>query len=69
MKDALAYFENFQSIELALARSLGIIAIEMMQNGISLMTDEKLVLKNHGRWSPEASNFRHRFMGYTKRDA
>jgi len=29
----------------------------MMQNGISPATDEKLVLKNPDKWSPEASNF------------
>jgi len=42
---------------LALARSLGIIAIEMMQNGVSPTMDEKLVLRDPGGWSPEASNF------------
>lgn len=52
----IAHFGNCQSTELALARSVGIIAIEMMQNGISPIT-EKLVLKDPSRWSPEASNF------------
>jgi hypothetical protein len=55
-QDSQAHFGNCQSTELALARSVGIIAIEMMQNGISPIT-EKLVLKDPSRWSPEASNF------------
>lgn len=55
-KCALAHFGQCQSTQLALARPLGIIALEMMQNGIS-PTNEKLILKDPGSWSAEASNF------------
>ncbi|KAH8674427.1 hypothetical protein BGZ60DRAFT_429433 [Tricladium varicosporioides] len=53
----IAHFDDCQSTESASAHPLGIIAIEMMQNGISPASDEKLVLKNPDQWSPEASNF------------
>ncbi|KAH7309370.1 hypothetical protein BKA65DRAFT_543563 [Rhexocercosporidium sp. MPI-PUGE-AT-0058] len=53
----IAHFDECQSTESASARSLGVIAIEMMQNGIAPETDGKLVLMHPERWSPEASNF------------
>lgn len=53
----LAHFDDCQATESAWARSIGAIAIEMMQNGIPPETDEKLVLKHPERWSAEASNF------------
>jgi hypothetical protein len=54
---ALAHFDNCDE-ELALAHSLGIIAIEMLQNGICPPTDEELVLKDpDNRWSSEVKNF------------
>jgi hypothetical protein len=57
IKDAQAHFDECRSTESAAARPLGVIAIEMMQNGIPPETDEKFVLKHPDRWSPEASNF------------
>ena len=57
IKDAQAHFDEFRSSESAAARPLGVIAIEMMQNGIPPETDEKFVLKHPERWSLEASNF------------
>ncbi|KAH6661611.1 hypothetical protein B0J14DRAFT_611950 [Halenospora varia] len=39
------------------ARSIGVIAVEMMQNGIPPEADKKLTLKHPERWSAEASNF------------
>jgi hypothetical protein len=56
-EDTQAHFDDCQSTEFASARSLGIIAIEMMQKGVSPATDEELVLKNPKQWSPEALNF------------
>ncbi|KAG9232709.1 hypothetical protein BJ875DRAFT_513936 [Amylocarpus encephaloides] len=53
----IAHFDDCQSTELALARPLRIIALEMMQNGNSPTADEKLILKDPGRWSAEVSNF------------
>ena len=52
-----AHFDDCQSTESASARALGIIAIEMMQKGISPAADEKLVLVNPEKWSPEGRNF------------
>ncbi|KAH6704170.1 hypothetical protein BKA61DRAFT_581412 [Leptodontidium sp. MPI-SDFR-AT-0119] len=46
-----------RTTESAAARSLGVIAIEMIQNGIPPEEDGKFVLKHPDRWSPEASNF------------
>ena len=57
IKDAQAYFEECRTTESAAARSLGVIAIEMMQNGILPEEDGRLVLKYPDRWSPEANNF------------
>jgi hypothetical protein len=57
IKDAQAHFDECTSTESAAARSLGVIAIEMMQNGIPPETDGKFVLTHPDRWSPEASNF------------
>jgi hypothetical protein len=54
IKDAQAHFDECTSTESAAARSLGVIAIEMMQNGIP---HGKFVLTHPDRWSPEASNF------------
>ncbi|KAH7370279.1 hypothetical protein BKA65DRAFT_471499 [Rhexocercosporidium sp. MPI-PUGE-AT-0058] len=53
----IAHFDECQSTESASARSLGVIAIEMIQNGIASETDGKLVLMHPERWSPKASNF------------
>ncbi|CZT53524.1 uncharacterized protein RSE6_15145 [Rhynchosporium secalis] len=52
----IAHFDECRTTESAAARSLGTIAIEMMQNGIP-PEDGKFVLKHPDRWSPEASNF------------
>ena len=40
-----------------MARPLGLIAFEMMEQGSPPETEEKLVLRHPGPWSPEASNF------------
>ena len=55
--DAQAHFDECRSTESVAARPLGVIAIEMMQNGIPPETDEKFILKHPERWSPEAKNF------------
>lgn len=52
-----AYFDDCQSTEASTARPVGVIAIQMMQNGSHPARDEKLTLKNPTRWSPEAANF------------
>lgn len=57
IKDASAHFDECRTIESAAARSLGIIAIEMMQNGIPPEEDGEFVLKHPDRWLLEASNF------------
>jgi hypothetical protein len=54
---AQAYFDECQSTESAAARSIGVIAVEMMQNGIPPESDGKFALKHPERWSAEASNF------------
>ncbi|KAH6666162.1 hypothetical protein B0J14DRAFT_605423, partial [Halenospora varia] len=53
----IAHFDECQSTESAAARSIGVIAVEMMQNGIPPEADKKLTLKHPERWSAEASNF------------
>ncbi|CZT07004.1 uncharacterized protein RAG0_12589 [Rhynchosporium agropyri] len=53
---ALAHFDECKTEESSAARSLGVIAVEMMQNGIP-PEHGKFVLKHPDRWSPEASNF------------
>jgi hypothetical protein len=57
INDSLAHFDECQSTESASARALGVIAVEMMQNGIPPEVDGKIVLKHPDRWSPEARNF------------
>ena len=57
MNDAQAHFDECRTTESAAARSLGVVAIEMMQNGIPPEEDGKFVLKHPDRWSLEASNF------------
>jgi hypothetical protein len=54
---AQAHFDECRTTESAAAWSLGVIAIEMIQNGIPPEEDGKFVLKHPDRWSPEASNF------------
>ncbi|KAG0645015.1 hypothetical protein D0Z07_9210 [Hyphodiscus hymeniophilus] len=44
-------------IKSAAARSIGVIAMEMMQNGIPPESNAKFTLKHPERWSAEASNF------------
>ncbi|PVH71744.1 hypothetical protein DL98DRAFT_596688 [Cadophora sp. DSE1049] len=53
----IAHFDECQSSESASARPLGVITVEMMQNGIPPEMDVKIVLKHPERWSPEVSNF------------
>lgn len=57
MRETPAHFDECQSSEAAAARSLGVIAVEMMQNGIPPEMDVKIVLKHPERWSPEVKNF------------
>jgi hypothetical protein len=57
IKGYSAHFDECQPTESASARSLGVIAIEIMQNGIAPETDGKFVLTHPERWLPEASNF------------
>lgn len=52
-----AHFDECQATESASARSLGFVAIEMMQNGIPPKGDGKFTLQHPDRWSPEAANF------------
>ncbi|RDL36260.1 uncharacterized protein BP5553_06872 [Venustampulla echinocandica] len=56
LKNIQAYFDECESADPASARSLGVIAMEMMQNNIPPAT-EKLVLNNPDQWSAEASDF------------
>ena len=50
-------FDECTTTESASACSLGIIAIEMMQNGILSKQDGKFLLKHPDHWSLEALNF------------
>ena len=49
IKDAQAHFNEYRTIESAAARSLGIIAIEIMQNSIPPKDDGKFILKHPNR--------------------
>ncbi len=56
-KSAPAHFDECQSTESAEARSLGVIAIKIMQNGIPPDSAGKFALKHPERWLAKASNF------------
>jgi hypothetical protein len=52
-----AFLDDYQASTSTHARPLGVIAIEMMQNGIPPEPGHDLVLRHPDRWSPEAANF------------
>jgi hypothetical protein len=52
-----AYFDECHPAQSISPRPLGLIALEMMEQGSPPDTEGKLVLRHPKQWSPEASNF------------
>lgn len=52
-----AHFDQCESSGISSARSIGIIAIEMMQNGIAPGPEDKLSLKSPALWTSRALEF------------
>jgi hypothetical protein len=53
----VAFLNDYQASTSTHARPLGVIAIEMMQDGIPPDPGHDLILRHLDQWSPEAANF------------